>query len=76
MPSDHPYISLYNQRKMVFAVGQGAWEDVLKESTGKLAHILCEKGIHGQVDFWGNDVSHDWHWWYRMVEHYAPGFLY
>lgn len=76
MPSDHPYISLYNQRKMVFAVGQGAWEDVLKESTGRLCQILQEKGIHAQVDFWGQDVSHDWHWWYRMVAHYAPRFLY
>ena len=76
MPWDHPYISMYNQRKMFFVVGQGAWEDPLKESTWKLNAVLEEKGIHGQVDFWGYDVSHDWHWWFKMVEHYAPQFLY
>ena len=76
MPADHPYISMYNQRKMVIVVGQGAWEDVLKVSTGRLSQILQEKGIHAQVDFWGHDVSHDWEWWFRMVEHYVPGFLY
>lgn len=75
MPSDHPYISMYNQRKMVFCVGQGAWEDELKASTGRLKQVLERKGIHGQVDFWGYDVSHDWSWWYRQVEHYVPGFL-
>ena len=76
IPADHPYISMYNQRKMVIVVGQGAWEDVLKVSTGRLSQILQEKGIHAQVDFWGHDVSHDWEWWFRMVEHYVPGFLY
>ena len=76
MPLEHPYISMYNQRKMVFAVGQGAWEDVLKLSTGRLSRILQEKGIHAQVDFWGEEVSHDWYWWFRMVEQYVPGFLY
>ncbi len=76
MPHDHPYVQMYNERKIVLAVGQGAWEDVLKESTGRLAGILNQKGIHAQVDFWGHDVSHDWYWWYRMVEHYVPQFLY
>ena len=76
MPWDHPYIGMYNDRKIVIVVGQGAWEDSLKASTGKLCQVMQEKGIHGQVDFWGHDVSHDWHWWYRMVAHYAPRFLY
>lgn len=76
MSWDHPYISMYNNRKIVIVVGQGAWEDVLKESTRKLKNVLEEKGIHAQVDFWGHDVSHDWCWWFKMVKHYAPQFLY
>ena len=76
MPADHPYIAMYNARKMVFLVGQGDWEGPLKESTAWLASVLKNKGIHAQVDFWGYDVSHDWPWWFKMVEHYAPGFLY
>ena len=75
MPWDHPYIQMYNARKILLVVGQGAWEDELKASTAWLQSVLQEKGIHAQVDFWGYDVDHDWHWWYKMVEHYAPQLL-
>ena len=76
MPNDHYYINMYNERKMVIVVGQGAWEDDLKASTGRLQEVLRNKGIHAQVDFWGHDVDHDWPWWFKMVEYYAPQFLY
>ena len=76
MPGDHPYIGMYNDRRMVFVVGQGAWEDDLKASTAWLQQVLRDKGIHAQVDFWGHDVDHDWPWWFKMVEHYVPQFLY
>lgn len=75
MPWNHPYISMYNQRKMVFCVGQGAWEDELKASTGRLKQVLQEKGIHAQVDFWGLDVNHDWDWWFRQCDYYVPQFI-
>lgn len=76
MPADHPYIDMYNQRKMVFVVGQGDWEGPLKDSTAWLDTVLKNRNIHAQVDYWGYDVSHDWHWWFKMVEHYVPQFLY
>lgn len=76
MPGDHPYISMYNQRKAVICVGQGAWEDELKVSTGRLAQVCYEKGIHVQVDFWGYDVNHDWDWWYKQVDHYVPQIIF
>ena len=75
MPADHPYIQMYNERKIIIVVGQGAWEDVLKASTGWLKHVLEQKGIHATVDFWGHDVNHDWPWWYKMVAHYVPQLL-
>jgi esterase/lipase superfamily enzyme len=75
MPADHPYIQMYNERKIIIVVGQGAWEDVLKASTGWLKWVLEQKGIHATVDFWGHDVDHDWPWWYKMVEHYLPCLL-
>jgi len=75
MPQDHYYIDLYNQRKIVICVGQGAWEDELKASTGWLKSVLESKNIHAQVDFWGHDVNHDWDWWYRQVDYYVPQFL-
>lgn len=76
MPQDHPYISLYNQRHILFVIGQGRWEDALLPSNRRLQQIMGEKGIGGRVEYWGHDVDHDWPWWFKMVEHYAPQFLY
>ena len=76
MAWDHPYIDMYNNSKMLFVVGQGAWEDVLLASTRNLQRVCENKGIHAQFEYWGHDVNHDWPWWYKMVELYAPQFLY
>ena len=76
MPQDHYYIDMYNHRKIVICVGQGAWEDELKVSTGWLKRVLESKGINAQVDFWGHDVNHDWDWWYRQCDYYVPQFLF
>ena len=75
MSPDHPYIRMYNERKIILCVGQGAWEDVLKESTSRIKGVLDAKGIHAWVDFWGYDVDHDWGWWYKQVEYYLPFLL-
>ncbi len=75
MPWDHPYMPIYNSHKMLFVVGQGAWEDDLLESTRKLNAVMSRKGIHGHFEYWGHDVNHDWPWWFKMVEVYLPWFL-
>ena len=75
MSPDHYYINMYNERKMIIVVGQGAWEDELKASTANLKRVCESKGIHAQIDFWGHDVNHDWPWWYKMVEYYVPQLL-
>lgn len=76
MSWDHPYIGMYNERKILIVVGQGKWEDILIDSTRWLEDVMRRKGIHAQVEYWGHDVDHDWPWWYKMVEHYVPRFLY
>jgi len=76
MPYDHPYISIYNSQKMLFVVGQGAWEEPLVAGTRWLEQVLRDKGIRAEFQYWGFDVDHDWPWWFKMVETYAPGFLY
>lgn len=76
MPWDHYYIDMYNQRKILIVVGQGAWEGPLLESTRRLDEVLCRKGIHARMEYWGYDVDHDWPWWFAMVEHYVPQMLY
>ena len=75
MPGDHPYIGMYNERRIFIVVGQGAWEDIPKASTGWLGRVLYEKGVNASVNFWGEDVNHDWDWWYRQTAHYLPQLL-
>lgn len=75
MPQDHYYIDLYNQRHILIVVGQGDWEGPLLASTRRLDEVLCRKGIHARMEYWGHDVSHDWPWWFKMVEHYVPQLL-
>jgi esterase/lipase superfamily enzyme len=76
LPEDHYYKRMYNNRRMLFVTGQGAWEEASLNSLRYLEYILRDRGIHAQVEYWGNDVSHDWFWWFKMVELYAPRFLY
>lgn len=70
MPPDHPYIQLYNQRKIVICVGQGAWEEALLAGTRRLEPILRDKGINAWVDYWGYDVNHDWPWWKKQIRYF------
>lgn len=75
LPEDHYYKRMYNNRRMMFVCGQGPWEEASHSSLRYLEYILRDRGIHAQTEYWGNDVSHDWYWWYRMVELYVPRFL-
>ena len=75
LPDDHPYRAMYNERRMIFVVGQGAWEEAHVVSTRWLEYVLRDKGIRAEVYYWGYDVNHDWPWWYKMVAHYVPRFL-
>ena len=75
MPADHPYISLYNQKKIVLCVGQGRWENECRRTTGLMRQIFEQKGIHGWVDFWGYDVDHDWPWWKKQIRYFLPYLL-
>lgn len=75
MPGDHPYISIYNARKILIVCGQGNWEEQLLDSTRRLDTVLAQKGIRSRFEYWGYDVDHDWPWWYKMVEHYVPQWL-
>ena len=73
MPVDHPYVELYNLKKAVICVGQGAWE--VPETTKRLKQIFEEKGINIWVDLWGHDCAHDWDWWYKQVVYFLPYLL-
>ena len=72
MPPDYPYIQMFNQRKIIICVGQGAWEGPLLEGTRRLDAVLRSKGIHAWVDYWGLDVNHDWPWWKKQIRYFLP----
>lgn len=76
MPQDHPYIDLYNERRIAFCVGQGAWEDEGRRTTDLLRGAMDSKGIQSRVDFWGYDVNHDWPWWRKQIRYFLPWLMY
>ena len=75
MPADHPYIDLYNQKDIIFCVGQGSWEEDGVHSLRYLQSVFEQKGIHAWCDFWGYDVYHDWPWWFKQLRYFLPKLL-
>lgn len=75
MPQDHPYLEKYRSGKMIFCVGRGEWENETLESTRYFSGVLADKGINATVDFWGEDVRHDWDWWRVQAAYFLPKFL-
>ena len=75
MSPDHPYIQMFNERKICICVGQGAWEDQLLAATRRLDAVLRGKGVNAWVDYWGLDVNHDWPWWKKQIRYFLPHVL-
>ena len=75
MPKDHPYIALYNARRIILCCGQGAWEEDGIRTLKHLERVFKEKGISAWCDFWGFDVNHDWPWWFKQMRYYLPYML-
>ena len=73
MAPDHHYVEMYNQRRGVICVGQGAWEQ--PETTRVIKEQFDRLGVNLWVDFWGFDVNHDWDWWYKQVPYFMPYLL-
>ncbi len=70
MSYDHPYVEMYRQRKIIICVGQGAWEHPMIEDTARIKELFGYKDIHAWIDFWGQDVAHDWPWWKKQMVYY------
>jgi len=75
MPADHPYIDLYNRRRIAICVGQGRWENEARRTAAILRDVFEQKGIRWWVDFWGYDVDHDWPWWRKQILYFLPWLL-
>lgn len=69
------YLSHYRQSKIIVSVGQGAWEDEMLRDTRALEQILRDKCIPAWVDYWGQDVNHDWPWWQKQLPYFLENIL-
>lgn len=69
MPEDHPWMNLYRQRRIVFTIGQGRWEEDTLWSTREMDRILAEKHVPAWFNYWGYDSDHDWPWWRKQLPH-------
>ncbi|WP_281889857.1 esterase family protein [Paenibacillus sp. YYML68] len=67
---DEAYLTPYRNSRIFVCTGQGAYEDLMRTETQKLKEVLHSKHVPATVDFWGHDVSHDWHWWRKQIRHY------
>ena len=75
MPANHPYVRLYNERKLIFCTGTGAWEDEGIRTLGIMRDEFAATGIKAWCDFWGSDVNHDWPWWRKQYRYFLPFLL-
>lgn len=67
---DQWFLDWYRRSDIVVCVGQGAWETEAIADTRGLSDLFRKKRIPAWVDFWGEDVSHDWPWWYRQMSYF------
>lgn len=75
MAPDHEYIQIYNNRKMIFCVGQGAQEFDGVRALKNLERIFITKSINAWCDYWGYDVSHSWEWWCKQIKYFIQKIL-
>ncbi len=75
MPQEHPWMNYYRNNRLVLCVGRGAWENPMLESTEAMKNLLLSKRIPAWVDFWGEDVAHDWYWWKKQTVYFLPKLL-
>ncbi|MDR3574827.1 MAG: alpha/beta hydrolase-fold protein [Anaerolineaceae bacterium] len=72
--TDPWYVDKYCHSNIVICVGQGDWEEPMIEDAHAMQKVLVEKKIPSWVDFWGQDVNHDWPWWRKQLPYFL-GFL-
>lgn len=70
MAYDHPFVEAYRHKDIVLCVGRGAYEEPMQEDTERIRELFAYKNIPAWIDFWGNDVNHDWPWWRVQLPYY------
>jgi len=72
--TDEDYLNLMrNNMGIIIASGQGDYED--PEGAIELSNILHSKGIKHWLDLWGEDITHDWPTWRKMLPYFLGEYL-
>lgn len=67
--ADHHTLEQIRRSRQIYIVtGSGAFED--PSSSGRFAKVLYDKGIHYNLDIWGEEWPHDWQTWRTMMPVY------
>jgi esterase/lipase superfamily enzyme len=66
--ADDWYLSRIRAGKIIIATGSGAYED--PDANRKFSAILNNKGIPHELDIWGEDITHDWPTWRKMLPYF------
>lgn len=67
---DSWFLDQYRRAQIIICTGQGAWEEDMVADAKRMESILSAKQIPAWVDFWGNDVNHDWPWWRKQLPYF------
>lgn len=67
---DNRYLNLYRESNIIICTGRGAWEEDSIKDTMALEYIMNMKSIPAWVDYWGEDVNHDWDWWRIQINYF------
>lgn len=68
--TDSAYLNAYAGSHIIFCVGRGSGEQDYLRDTWAMERVLRSKRISAWVDFWGEDVTHDWVWWRRQIAYF------
>lgn len=66
--NDEKIFSDMKNKNIIIASGQGAYED--PGASRKLSDILHSKNIPHWLDLWGDDMTHDWPTWKKMLPYF------
>lgn len=72
MPADHPFVSQYRRRQLLFCCGTGLYEQECERTQRLVEEQLGRMGVDTWCDYWGADVSHGWDWWNKQVAYFMP----
>ena len=64
------HLEQYRKGQIIISAGQGAWDEEALEDTRNLEALCRAKAIPAWIDIWGNDVNHDWPWWFKQMNHF------